>query len=143
VTDGRLVTQATALLGDGGPIVVEPPAWAARVAATRAVAAPTDAATGALVSFLGARLDAAARTARLDALAARLPSGAPLVVVDHNQPRTWAGRLVGTLVLAVRGFAPARARHPVAREVDAHGFAVERLSLARGERVQLVRACRR
>jgi hypothetical protein len=69
--------------------------------------------------------------------------GGALVVVDHNQPRACWRRVVGTALLAARGIPPARARHPVAREVAAHGFAVERLRLAAGERVQLVLARRR
>jgi hypothetical protein len=88
-------------------------------------------------------VEGARRRARLDALAARLPGGAPLVVVDHNQPRTWWRRTLGVAGLAVRGLGASRARHPVAREVHERGFAVERLRLACGERVQLVLARRR
>ena len=142
MTRRRLVAQATALLGDAKPIVVEPAAWAALVAPARSTVGG-DGGAGGLVSFLGERLDRGARLARLDALAARLPAGAPLVVVDHNQPRTWWRRALGAVALAARGLGPARARHLVAREVHGQGFAVERLELACGERVQLVLARRR
>jgi hypothetical protein len=47
------------------------------------------------------------------------------------------------LALAARGLGPERARHPVAREVHGAKFAVERLRLEDGERVQLVLARRR
>jgi len=93
--------------------------------------------------LLGTRIDESARAAAWDALAARLASGAPVVVVDHNQPRTLARRAIGVLALAARGLSPKRARYPVAREVNAHGFTIERLRLADGERVQLVLARRR
>ena len=33
-------------------------------------------------------------------LRARLPDGAPLVLIDHNQPRAWWRRLLGVVVLA-------------------------------------------
>ena len=78
-----------------------------------------------------------------DALAARLASGAPVVVVDHNQPRSLALRALGVLALAARGLPPERARHPVAREVNGHGFTIERLRLEDGERVQILLARRR
>ena len=135
----RLVARATALLGDAEPVVVEPAAWAALVAPS----GPSTGRAGAIVSFLGERLDRGARLARLDALAVRLPAGAPLVVVDHNQPRTWWRWALGVAALAARGLGPARARHLVAREVHGQGFAVERLELDCGERVQLVLARRR
>jgi hypothetical protein len=100
-------------------------------------------ATAALCVFLDEPVDSDTRRSRLDALATRVPPGAPLVAVDHNQPRVWWRRLLGALVLLARGQPPARARHPVARELQARGFTVERLRLASGERVQLVLARKR
>ena len=135
----HLVRRALELLAADGPIVVVPPSLA--VAAT--IAGADEPAHGGLCSFLGDRADSVARAARLDALAARLPSGAPLVVVDHNQPRRAWSRALGAAVLLGRGFPPSRARHPTAREVGAHGFAVSALRLACGERVQIVLAHRR
>src|SRR5207253_1017999 len=82
-------------------------------------------------------------SAMLAALRNRLPAGAPLVLLDHSQPRALWRRAVGILVLAARGLAPSRARYPAARELAAIGFAVERLRLACGERVQMVVARRR
>jgi len=60
------------------------------------------------------------------------------VLVDHNQPRVLWRRGLGILALAAARCAPSRARYPAARELAALGFAVERLRLACGERVQLV-----
>jgi hypothetical protein len=48
----------------------------------------------------------------------------------------------GALPAPGRGLRPSRARYPAARELAALGFAVERLRLACGERVQLVVARR-
>ncbi|MCW5892200.1 MAG: hypothetical protein KIT14_16890 [bacterium] len=103
-------------------------------------AAPPDGAAAAVVSFRGAPADPAVRQACLAAVRRRLPPGAPLLLVDHNQPRTLGRRLVGVAQLAVVGLGAARARYPAARELAALGFAVERLRLACGERVQLVLA---
>ena len=61
---------------------------------------------------------------------------------DHNQPRVLWRRGLGIVVLAAARFPPSRARYPAARELAALGFAVERLRLACGERVQLVLARR-
>lgn len=96
----------------------------------------------AIVSFRGGRADPAVRQACLATLRARLPAGAPLVLVDHNQPRTLGRRLAGMLCLAWAGLGPARARYPAARELAALAWRVERLRLACGERVQLVLARR-
>ena len=98
---------------------------------------------GAVVVFLGAAPGPAKRQAALRAVERRLPPGAPLVLVDHNQPRALWRRALAVLQLAVRGLPAARARYPAARELGALGFAVERLWLDGGERVQLVRARRR
>ena len=94
----------------------------------------------ALVTFLGAPAAPAARQAVLAELRGRLAPGAPLLVVDHNQPRQWWRRGLGAAVLLARGLPPARARYPAARELAALGLVVERLRLARGERIQLVAA---
>ena len=138
----RLAAQALELLGAvDGPLVV---------AGTRGGLGPGvrlardgEAAAGAICWFLGEPADAAARGTRLVATTARLAPGAPFVVVDHNQPRAWWRRIVGWGALALRGLVPSRARYPVAREVRDHGFAIERLRFADGERVQLVLARRR
>lgn len=101
-------------------------------------AASLDVARAAVVSFRGAAGDPAARGTCLDVVRSQLPPGAPLVVVDHNQPRTWPLRLVAVAALALRGQGPARARHPTARELAATGWTVVSLRLACGERAQLV-----
>jgi hypothetical protein len=115
---------------------------AAALAAQTPVAGEADAPAGAIVVFLGQRAHPAARQAALRILQRRLPAGAPLVLVDHNQPRARWRRALATIRLAVRGLGPARARYPAARELAALGFAVEQLRLACGERVQLVAARR-
>ncbi len=99
-------------------------------------------ATAAIATFLGAPDGPAARQAVLAAIRARLSAGAPLVLLDHNQPRAWWRRLLGIVILALRGLPPARARYPAARELAALGLRVERLRLTCGERVQLVLARR-
>jgi len=145
VSAARLAARALDLLGPvEGPVVVACPArLAAAIAPHRAVAADGAVGSGAVVAFLGAAVAPAERHAVLTAVARRLAPGAPLVVLDHNQPRTWWRRLAGAAVLAARALPPARARYPAARELAALGFVVERLRLACGERVQLVRALRR
>ncbi len=138
----RVAAQALELLGPiDGPIVVDGcgTSLASRVRAARDDEAPA----AAICSFLGKTGDAVARARSLDAIAARLAPGAPLVVVDHNQPRAWWPRLVAVLPLALRGLGPSRARYPVAREVRDHGFTIERLRFGDGELVQLVLARRR
>jgi len=104
------------------------------------LAAPDDGVGAAIASFLGAADGPAARQAVLASLRARLSPGAPLLLIDHNQPRAWWRRAVGVVALAVRGLPAARARYPAARELAALGLPVERLRLACGERVQLVLA---
>jgi hypothetical protein len=141
-----LAARCLALLGPpDGPIAVVGPR-AARVTAVlprqTPVAANGEGAGAAIATFLGAGDGPAARQAVLADLRARLSPGAPLVLVDHNQPRAWWRRAVGVLALALRGLPPARARYPAARELAALGLAVERLRLAHGERVQLVLARR-
>jgi hypothetical protein len=128
VSDADLAARCRELLGayDGTLALLGPGS-----------AAP-DAAGAAVVSFVGAVADPVARRAQLERLRLVLPAGAPLVVVDHNQPRRLGARLVGAALLIVRGLPPVRARYPAARELAAAGFAVERLRLAHGERVQLV-----
>jgi hypothetical protein len=148
VTAARLAARCVELLdGVGGPIAVSAPPDVAAELAARVAVAPDDAPdvpiSGAVYVLLGTRIDEPARAAAWDTLGARLASGAPVVVVDHNQPRTLARRALGMLALAARGLPPERARHPVAREVNGHGFAIERLRLEDGERVQIVLARRR
>jgi hypothetical protein len=65
------------------------------------------------------------------------------VLVDHNQPRRRPARLLAWVRLRLAGLSASRGRYPAARELAALGFDVERLQLACGERVQLVRARRR
>jgi len=142
VTSARLAAQALALLGSvEGPIAVVGPELLVRAVSALAPVT-TDGATAAVASFVGTRLDVATRQAQLATLRARLAPGAPVAVVDHNQPRTWPRRLVATAYLALHGFGPARARHPAARELQALGFKVERLRLTTGERLQLILARR-
>ena len=143
----RLAAQCLALLGPvHGPVAVLGPGTArlrAAVAGALPAAQDGDVPAGAVVVFLGAAVPPAERQAELRGLERRLRSGAPLVLVDHNQPRAGWRRVPAWLRLALAGLGPARARYPAARELAALGFAVERLRLARGERVQLVLARRR
>ncbi|HXJ32499.1 MAG TPA: hypothetical protein VMS22_00545 [Candidatus Eisenbacteria bacterium] len=137
----RVAAQALELLGPiDGPMVVV--GGGATLSSRLPAARDGEAAAAAICSFLGEPADAAARGRCLDAIAARLVPGAPLVVVDHNQPRAWWPRVLACVPLALRGLGPSRARHPVAREVRDHGFTIERLRFAAGERVQLVLARR-
>ena len=142
----RLAARAVALLDPGtGPVaVVAPraPRLARAVERTARVAADADAASAALVVLLGAKAAPSDRQATLRATQRRLPAGAPLVLVDHNQPRAAWRRALAALPLLAAGLGPSRARYPAARELAALGFAVERLRLACGERVQLVVARR-
>ena len=141
-----LAARCLALLGplDGRIAVVGP--GAARVTAALPRGTPLanrdEAPVAAIVTFLGARDDPATRQACLTALRSRLVGGAPLVLIDHNQPRALWRRVLGAVALAVRGMGPARARYPAARELAALGLPVEQLRLASGERVQLVVARR-
>jgi len=144
VTAAELAARCLELLGaPDGPIAIEPPTGPLATALERCVRVDARAPVAAVCAFLGERADSAARGARLDALAARLVPGAPLALVDHNQPRAWWRRPLAWVALARHGLAPSRARHPVAREADAHGFRVERMRLVAGERLQLVLARRR
>jgi hypothetical protein len=97
-------------------------------------------ANAAVVGFLGKSADPTGRQTLLASLRAQLPIGARVVVVDHNQPRGLARRILGALALMARGLRPARARYPAARELAALGFQVERLRLASGERIQIIAA---
>jgi hypothetical protein len=147
VNAARLAARALELLGSPeGPIAVEAPRasrLAAALAAGRPVATREDAPVAAVVVFVGVPALPSERQAILGRLCERLPAGAPLVVVDHNQPRAPWRRAVALIRLLAAGLPPARARYPAARELVAHGFTVERLRLACGERVQLVVARRR
>jgi hypothetical protein len=141
-----LAARCLALLGpfDGALAIVGPGAPELRAALPDGVASgAVERPAAALVSFLGAPAVPAARQALLAELRGRLPPGAPLLVVDHNQPRRWWRRGVGAVALLTRRLPPARARYPAAREMAALGLEIERLRLARGERIQLVAARRR
>jgi hypothetical protein len=143
VTAARLAARCVELLdGVGGPIAVSaPPDVSPR--SRRACRSRTTAPSRAPCACCSARASTSGAGGRLGRAGGPLASGAPVVVVDHNQPRTLARRALGVLALAARGLPPERARHPVAREVNAHGFTIERLRLEDGERVQLVLARRR
>jgi hypothetical protein len=146
VSAARLAARVLALLGPvGGPVAVLAPTRSRvgrRLAAALGPAPAAAPPAGAVVVLLGAPARPAERQALLAGLRGRLPPGAPLVLVDHNQPRGVARRALGTLALAATGLPPARARYPAARELAVLGFAVDRLRLAAGERVQLIVAHR-
>ena len=144
MTAARLAARCVELLGPvEGPVAVVAPSRVAEALAARVGGATDNGPVGGAVCvFLGDRVDST-REATLDALAARLRDGAVLVVADHNQPRAPWRRLLGALALSLHGHRPARARHPVAREIREHGFTIERLRLDDGERIQLVLARRR
>jgi hypothetical protein len=146
VSAARLAARALALIGPAaGPLtVVAPRARRLARAVERAtqVAADGDAPGAALVVLLGVNAAPWDRQETLRATQRRLPSGAPLVLVDHNQPRAAWRRALAVVPLLAAGLGPSRARYPAARELAALGFAVERLRLSCGERVQLVVARR-
>ena len=139
-----LAARALELLGpfEGRVAVLGPHRGrlAAALGARVPLAGADEPAAAAVLTFLGAGAAAAERHALVASLGWRLPRGAPVVLVDHNQPRTWARRLLGIVALVLRGLGPARARYPAARELAALGLEVERLRLVCGERVQLVAA---
>jgi len=145
VRAARLAARCVELLdGIVGPIAVSAPPDVTGALATRVtVAGENGPIAGAVCVLLGKAVDEAARARTWTGLAARLAADAPLVVVDHNQPRAAWRRAVGALALLLTGQGPARARHPTAREVWAHGFTVQRMRFDDGERVQLVLARRR
>jgi hypothetical protein len=144
VSAAGLAARAVELLGRvDGPVAIACPVrpGLAAALATRLEPAHDGAAPqGAVIVFLGLPARPAERQAMLQTLLRRLVPHAPLVLVDHNQPRAWWRRLVGWLALAADRASASRARYPAARELAALGFTVERLELACGERVQLVRA---
>ena len=147
MTAARLAARCLALLGPpAGPVAIHAPAHprlagalAARVPAARDGTPPA----AAVVVFYGEPAAADARQLLLSTIHATLPCGAPVVVVDHNQPRTLARRALAALTLALTGTPPSRARYPAARELLAAGFPVARLHLAAGERLQLILTHRR
>lgn len=144
MSPARLAAHVVGLLGpfDGPVAVLGPPALGRAVAALAPLAPESGPAGAAFVSFLGEPADAAVRQSSLRALHARLAAGAPLALLDHNQPRAPWRRVVAAAWLAVRALPPSRARHPAAREVQQAGFRVERLRLLAGERLQVVVARR-
>src|SRR5206468_890134 len=125
-------------------VVVAPHAARLRAALAARLAPPVGAGApvAAVVAFLGLPARPAARQRTLRDLQTRLPLDAPLVLVDHNQPRAAWRRALATLTLAGARLGPARGRYPAARELAALGFRVDRLALVPGERVQLVLARR-
>jgi hypothetical protein len=146
VSAASLAVHCLELLGPPtGPVAVvasRTPRLAAALAARVTPSRDGDRPAAAIVAFLGAVAAPTERQRVLHALRTRLPAGAPLVLIDHNQPRALARRVLGWLVLAAAGLGPARARYPGARELRALGFTIDRLRLACGERVQLVLARR-
>ena len=140
----RLAARCLELLGPVvGPVaIVVPRASRLRAALAARVAPAAGAPVAAVVAFLGASAHPAERQRALRDLQARLPADATLVLVDHNQPRAAWRRVLASLPLVATGLGVARGRYPAARELAALGFRVERLTLAAGERVQLVRARR-
>ncbi len=106
------------------------------------LAGAAEPAAAAIVTFLGSRTGSIDRQALLAGLRARLAPGAPLVVLDHNQPRAWWRRALGGAALACCGLAPSRARYPAARELAALGFGIDSLRFACAESVQLIAARR-
>ncbi|TMA37683.1 MAG: hypothetical protein E6J75_05675 [Deltaproteobacteria bacterium] len=144
MSGARLAAHAVRLLGPvEGPVAIAvPPRLGAHLGTHLSAAAEGDVPTAAVVAFLGSAPGPAKRQALLAALRNRLPVGAPIVLLDHSQPRAPWRRAIGALHLAARGLWPSRARYPAARELAALGFTVERLRLACGERAQLVVARR-
>jgi len=145
VTPRRLAERCRALLGAvPGPVLVVGPesrAWSEALHGV-GLAVGADGAAAGVVVLLGERGDAPARARMLAAVAERLSPGAPVVLVDHNQPRAPWRRPAAWLALLARGLPPSRARYPAARELGGGGFTVDSLRLAARERVQLVRAHR-
>jgi len=140
----RIAARCLGLLGPvAGPVtVVSPgaPALEAALAARLPERTRDGLPAAAIVVFVGvpARPDERQRTLR--DLQRRLPAGAPILLVDHNQPRAWWRRALATPSVARPGLGLARARYPAARELAALGFRVERLRLGPGERTQLILA---
>lgn len=146
MTAARLAARCVDLLGPvAGPVaVVAPraPALADALAARLTVAAGTATAAAAVVAFLRMPARPAERQRTLRDLQARLDTHAPLVLVDHNQPRRPWRRVLATLALAAARLGAARGRYPAARELAALGFRIDCLALDAGERIQLVLARR-
>lgn len=146
MSPARLAARCLELLGPvAGPIAVDgarADSLAGRLGGPAGVARDGETPAAAIVTFLRAPARPAERQSVLRSLQRRLPSGSPLLLVDHNQPRALWRRPAGMLGLMLAGLPPARARYPAARELAAQGFDVERLRLACGERVQLVLARR-
>ena len=95
------------------------------------------------LSFVGCDLTAAEREATLRAAQRALAPNGVLFVIDHNRPRRRLAAF-GALLRSPRvlGASPRsrwrRLAYPAAREVKAAGFAVDRMRLAAGERVQVI-----
>jgi hypothetical protein len=146
VTAAALAARALELLGPNeGPIAVEAPRvphLATAIAAVRRIATSDDVPSAAVVAFLGVPASPSDRQLTLSRLRDRLPEGAPVVLVDHNQPRTPWQRIVALVALLVAGLTPARARYSAAQELAARGFTIRTLRLAHGERIQFVSAVR-
>ena len=140
MSPARLAARCVELLGSTSePVAIATSASLRAALADRVrVAGDDEAPASAVCIFVGEGADPVARRARLAALAAQLPTGAPVVVVDHNQPRSFWRRAGGVAMLALRGLPPSRARYPVAQELQAQGFVIERMRFYAGERVQLV-----
>src|SRR5262249_38985263 len=99
-----LAARALELLGplDGSlPVVGHRPHRRAAALGAQVPIAAGDVATAAVVTFLGAGAAPAERQALVASLG--LPAGAPVVLLDHNQPRTPWRRVLGIAALALRG----------------------------------------
>jgi len=144
VSAARLAARCLELLGPvTGPVaVVAPRAAHLRTALAARLASADGTPAAAVVAFLGTPARPADRQRALRELQSRLLPDATLVLVDHNQPRAMWRRVLATVALVATGLGAARGRYPAARELAALGFRIERLTLAAGERVQLVRARR-
>ena len=147
MTPRRLAGPCRALLGAvAGPVLVAGPktaAWRAALSAAGVpLAADGESVAAAVLVFVSERGDPTTRASMLATVAARLVPGAPIVLVDHNQPRAPWRRPAAWIALLRHGLPPHRARYPAARELTHHGFTVDCLRLPPGERLQLIRAHR-
>jgi hypothetical protein len=138
---------ALALLGplDGPVVVAEPGAWWAarvRVAGLRTADLVEPTAAAALVSFVGARTPPALRRPHARRVARAAPVGAPLVLVDHNQPRQWWRRPLACCCCAVARLAPSGRGIPRRASSTHPAFGSSNCGWRDGERVQVVLARR-
>jgi hypothetical protein len=143
--EDAVAARVAALVGERRTVVLSCPA-AAGVAAALARAAirvaDHEPARAGVIVLLGTPADPAYRQRLVADTLRRLPASAPVVVVDHSQPRRTWPRLRAFAALLARGLPPSRGRYPAARELQALGLQVDRLELATAEAVQLILAHR-